>query len=240
MRVEKIEMIRIGWGEEKTMGNIREKVKKNDYIYHLYTKIFRILGCNKIKGKKGNTIRVSASKIRRTKINVSGNNSYIEVGQHTLLNNCSITIIGNCCKVKIAENSILNGVNIWCEDDNSTVIVGRNGLMMGNVQLASTEGKCITIGDDFLFSDTICIRTGDSHSIVDLKGLRINQAIDVTLGNHVWVGNQVIILKGTEIADNCVVGSGSVVTKKFTNNLVIAGNPARVVKENIDWKFERI
>ena len=55
-----------------------------------------------------------------------------------------------------------------------------------------------------------------------------------------WVGNQVIILKGTEIADNCVVGSGSVVTKKFTNNLVIAGNPARVVKENIDWKFERI
>lgn len=134
----------------------------------------------------------------------------------------------------------LKGVNIWCEDDSSTVIIGKDGLMMGNVQLASTEGKTIAIGDGVLFSDDICVRTGDSHSIIDADGMRLNPAADVALGNHVWVGNRVIILKGASIGDNSIVGSGSVVTKQFPECVAIAGNPAKVVRENVNWKFERI
>lgn len=49
------------------------------------------------------------------------------------------------------------------------------------------------------------------------------------------------LLKGTEIPKNSIVGTGALVTKKFTNpNVLIVGSPAKVVKENVEWTNERI
>ena len=92
-----------------------------------------------------------------------------------------------------------------------------------------------------MFSKDINIRTGDGHAIVNKKtGERINPSKDVTIGNHVWIGMRGIFLKGTSIGDNSVVGASSIVTKKIEkSNVAIAGNPAIVVKENIDWKRDR-
>ena len=92
-----------------------------------------------------------------------------------------------------------------------------------------------------MFSKEITFRTGDSHSIVNLEGQKINFSKDITIGNHVWVGNRVIITKGTRVCDNSVVGTGSTVSKKFEEpNIIIAGVPAKKVKENINWLRERI
>ncbi len=92
-----------------------------------------------------------------------------------------------------------------------------------------------------MFSSDIVVRTGDSHTITDLSGQRINASKDVTIGNHTWVGNKVTMNKGAVLPDHSVVGACSVVTKAFdTNNVVIAGNPAKIIKENIDWLRERI
>ena len=66
---------------------------------------------------------------------------------------------------------------------------------------------------------------------------------EVIIGKHVWIGKDVKICKNTKIADNCVIGWNSVVTSSISNkhnaNSVIAGNPAKVVKENILWSKER-
>jgi len=54
----------------------------------------------------------------------------------------------------------------------------------------------------------------------------------IVIGRNVWIGNNAIILKGTEIGDNSVIGAGAVVTGgKLPSNVVIAGNPARILKE---------
>lgn len=52
-----------------------------------------------------------------------------------------------------------------------------------------------------------------------------------------WIGKRVLCLKGTIIPDNCVVGGGSVVTKRFDEpNSIIVGNPAKVINTNIFWE----
>jgi acetyltransferase-like isoleucine patch superfamily enzyme len=97
------------------------------------------------------------------------------------------------------------------------------------------------VGERCLFSSGIHARTGDSHSVVDLAGRRINPSRDIVIGDHVWVGMGATLLKGALVAESSVIAAQAVVTKQFpAPNVVIAGNPARVVREGVDWLVERI
>ena len=92
-----------------------------------------------------------------------------------------------------------------------------------------------------MFSANVTLRTGDSHSVTDLNGNRINPSKGITIGEHVWVGNSVIITKGVIVSNDSIVGTGSVVTRKFEDsNVVLAGNPAVIVKKEISWNRKRL
>ncbi|HXR66039.1 MAG TPA: sugar O-acetyltransferase [Ktedonobacteraceae bacterium] len=58
----------------------------------------------------------------------------------------------------------------------------------------------------------------------------IGQGAPVTIGNRVWVGGRSVILPGVTIGDNAVIGAGSIVNKDVPANVVVAGNPARIIK----------
>lgn len=58
--------------------------------------------------------------------------------------------------------------------------------------------------------------------------------LDTRIGRNCFIGGSSLILPGVEIGDNCVVGAGSVVTKSVPPRCVVAGNPAQVLRENID------
>lgn len=102
----------------------------------------------------------------------------------------------------------------------------------------STEINCfnyIEIGDETIISDNVKIHDSDNHEIIMSEGVKKDIFAPVIIGNHVWIGKNVLILKGVHIGDNAIVGAGSVVTKNVPAGTLVVGNPARVIKENVKW-----
>ncbi|MBM7456315.1 acetyltransferase-like isoleucine patch superfamily enzyme [Oceanisphaera litoralis] len=97
--------------------------------------------------------------------------------------------------------------------------------------------KKITIGKDTLMAWDSLITDADHHHILDKKGHIINKPQEVNIGDHVWIGARAMILKGVSVPDNCVVGAQSLVTRTFNEtNCIIAGNPAKAIKKDINWQ----
>lgn len=90
------------------------------------------------------------------------------------------------------------------------------------------------IGDDCLFANDVRIYPTDFHKILS-AGKRINDPEPIVIGNKVWLCERSLILKGAEIGDGSVIGAAAVVARKIPNNSVAVGNPATVVKSNIEW-----
>jgi acetyltransferase-like isoleucine patch superfamily enzyme len=116
-----------------------------------------------------------------------------------------------------------------------TLVWGRRSFAWG-VSIWIQGGTVCTIGDDCLFSMDIIISTSDHHSIIDLDSLeQINPPADVTIGQHVWIGNDCAILKGAQIGDGAIIGRRSLVTSVVPKAELWAGSPARMLRRRVSW-----
>lgn len=70
------------------------------------------------------------------------------------------------------------------------------------------------------------------------SGERINQAKQIHIMDHVWLADGVTILKGVTVGTGSIVGINAVLTKSIGNNVIAAGNPAKVIKEQIHYRSE--
>jgi acetyltransferase-like isoleucine patch superfamily enzyme len=92
----------------------------------------------------------------------------------------------------------------------------------------------IQIGEQCAISWGTSIIDSDHHEL-SYEGKKEN-ASSVIIGDRVWIACNVVILKGTTIGSGSVVAAGSVVKGEFPSNVLIGGNPARILKENVNWK----
>ncbi|WP_082227255.1 acyltransferase [Demequina rhizosphaerae] len=96
--------------------------------------------------------------------------------------------------------------------------------------------RSITIGDRVQIGPYAAIFDTGNHELVAGEGIKIEP---VVIGDNVWIGRSAYIMPGVTIGDNAVVGAGSVVTKDVPANAVVAGVPAKVIRELAHTDRER-
>lgn len=105
---------------------------------------------------------------------------------------------------------------------------------------AKSEIACfkeIMFGDECLISWNVLVIDTDAHAICNEKQEQINQDSSIIIGNKVWIGCRSLILKGSEISNECIIGAQSVINKKYNkSNCILTGQPAKIIKTGIKWK----
>lgn len=117
--------------------------------------------------------------------------------------------------------------------DGGELTLGKGYINTGG---AIACAKSITIGDGVFIGRNTYITDSDHHRFLNEQGEIINEPKAVNIGNHVLIGFGAVILKGVTIGDGAVVAAGAIVTSDVPSGCVVAGVPARVIKEGVIWK----
>lgn len=122
-------------------------------------------------------------------------------------------------------------------DKSKKLIIGDNCKIGDNVHIAASE--MVKIGDNCLMASKIFISdtshgnyAGDEVSLPsEAPELRPLATAPVSIGDNVWIGENVVILKGVSIGNGCIIGANSVVTKDIPDNCIVAGAPCKILKK---------
>ena len=144
-------------------------------------------------------------------VSISGNN--ISIGR-------SFTAIG--------EPGNRVEIGVWGREQ------GKGRLQIGNACLMSPGSRMsasdeIIVGDGVMLANGAYVTDSDWHTVYD-RMARTDPA-PVHIGDNVWLGDHATVLKGVTIGENSVVAARAVVTRDVPANVIVAGNPAKVVKE---------
>ena len=114
------------------------------------------------------------------------------------------------------------------EDHEGEISIGKYCLLTPGVRIASASK--ITIGDGCMFANSSYVSDADWHGIYD-RAIPVGKTSPITLEENVWIGDRAVVGKGVTIGKNSIVAAGAVVVKDVPENVVVGGNPAKIIKE---------
>lgn len=148
---------------------------------------------------------------------VKSNDTLIRFGTDcAILGNLTIIHNSHHCRIEIGDRLKVNG-SLWVS--------------------CAGPGRKIRIGDDCLVASAR-MRTSDHHKIFSKTNDKLlNPPGDITVGDRVWLGEDSLLLKGTAIGSGSVIGARSLVSKTVPPEVLAAGNPVRIIREEIRWEY---
>lgn len=170
--------------------------------------------------------------------------------------NSSIQIMGNNNTIYIESRCSFKDFRLIVRGDNNHITIKRGVWFLGGaISVASfstleigerssfgsrlefvIESAKVSIGDDCMAAAGLTVRTTDTHGIYSLDdGKLINRPKNVTIGDYVWFGKNVTVLKGATIGACNIVAMESMFTKKSEHFELWGGRPAKKIRENVMW-----
>lgn len=126
--------------------------------------------------------------------------------------------------------------------DNGNIVIGNKVTTGYRFYLTSGINSPVQIGHDCMISHDVSIHGTNGHSIIDLcskDSISLNSEKPIIIGRHVWLGKNSTIMYGTTIGDNSVVGACALLKGDYPGQSIIAGNIARVIRDNCSWDRQR-
>ena len=183
------------------------------------------------------------------------NNNFI-MGSEPKLVKSTIKFKGKNNRLVCEDNVVLYDSNIYFEGDNSIIYLSRNNhryhvhvsifnnsflffdertYLASKVSFVISEGRNVFIGENCMFAKRIALRLSDAHLIYDVESMeRINVSESVYMGDHVWIGQEALLLKGIQIGSGSIIGARCVLSsKKIPSNSLWGGIPAREIRKNV-------
>lgn len=196
-------------------------------------------------------------------INWKGKNSTIRVGE-TFQGKDLVIDVYSDANITIGDNVLVNGECLWRFYDGADCLIGNSVCWNGggselivrhqakvrigdktvfnsNNLMIVHKNTSLSIGKDSLFARNVTIRTDDGHPMFDIEtGVLLNGDVskrNIEIGEHVWVGEQTMLLYSTVLGTGSIVGARSMLKSRFPNNCLIVGNvkDARVIRKNVAW-----
>jgi carbonic anhydrase/acetyltransferase-like protein (isoleucine patch superfamily) len=137
-------------------------------------------------------------------------------------------VVGPGASVRVRGHmSIHTDFQVWVNPGAELVL----GSGFANYGLRLSCRRSIQIGMDCALGERITIRDSDDHRVSGGSG----PVAPIRIGDHVWIGSGATVLRGVSIGDGAVVAAGAVVTKPVPERCLVAGVPARIVRDDVDW-----
>lgn len=174
-----------------------------------------------------------------SKITFIGKDNILFVEDGVCLRNSTISFQGDNAVVYLSKNRHTYLLRVTVYHD-SAVYMGNDCYINGTMTLIASERKNILIGKEGLFSFGIFMRTADPHLLYDCETKRrINASKSILVGDHVWIGQNALVLKGTQIGSGSIIGGDGVLSgKAIASNVAACGNPAKIVRRNVFFSSE--
>lgn len=172
-----------------------------------------------------------------------------------------VRFYGSGNTLHLGSNEIMAGVmrfhgshgTTWCQgkgrapslfhvthwSNRTEVRIGPGTTSNGTQLIATGDGARIHVGGDCMFAAATWVMTSDMHCIVDSRTGEVLNKLgnvgDVRIGRHVWVGQDSMVLHGVTIGKGAIIGAKSLVKSDVPETAIVAGTPAKVVRENATW-----
>lgn len=146
----------------------------------------------------------------------------------------SIVVVNRGGILSLGNNILFSsGINLIVESG-AKMSIGDGTSFNRNASIFSKH--VVKIGSNCLFGWGVSIRDNDGH-FIDYPGKKNKKNNFVKIGDHCWIAAECLLMKGTCLANNNVVGTWSMVNKNFVDdNILIVGSPAKMIKCNITWR----
>lgn len=177
----------------------------------------------------------SESEFLRSSVEFAGKGNVLFVEDGVKLRNSRLRFLGDGAVIHIRRSErYLRLIATVFEE--SVFYLGPDASFTAEAHFLPTERKHVIIGSDAMFASRVVLRTADPHLVYSaLTHQRINPSASIWVGDHVWLGEDTLLLKGAKVGSGSILAARAVVTKDVPSNSTAAGVPARIVGNGIFW-----